>query len=455
MTQPRQPKGVPVGGQYAPTRRDEAAGVLLDDHDDEAQWKEWFSPTDRAQLTRNGITYDGWMEPAQILADNETLYPNRLIDPARLGYDPEATAAIMRACGGKARFGTRAHWLTAEKVEAIENWPEILPVTSDTDLRDYLDSDSGVLRLASVAEHMHEGHRERPDLVRAVAESNMDSVLAERYGSKDDWYRAYLCQREGVDEQVARAWNPKYPVSIDKMTKAGWVPGDFDDLETDERAKWAEQGFTKDQYTTWAGSGFSPSPNTRRFAGMGVDPDEAREWCDALGGPGFRDTDRIDMNHVYKLREAGVTAAEAFSVRDAGVTLDWQASEVVPDLSAVEAARWAKVLGPSASTAGIAAWKLGAGITDPDRADAWMQRMKNAPVKVRNEVGQARTMRFINRHVQPPELDGDRPHPVVVATARALDIDEAKLSIAAAKDKRGAVEACRTAFRRRRKDPPF
>jgi hypothetical protein len=430
-------------GRFADQVHDEATGVELGAGT--GDWERMLSPGQRSALTRAGIHADEWAATARLIEASGHVDHTTLLAAKERGFAPHQAEALAGACGSDVGF------YAAPAPDALdEGFIRSIPAS----LRPV--PARSIAALAATTADLEDVAAARPHAVltsdvdrvrRAIelAEQGIDAEAAKRTGSGDDWHRAGLCRAAGLDDVQAKLWAPHYPVTIEQFRTGGWDPVDVAS-DTGRLASWARDGQTKAVCDKWTAAGFDHVHTVRGFIAAGVSPADAARWEELATG-------RPLNSDIAHFAEAGIDVDQATAARDAGLAISYSSPAVIASTTPEEIGRWADAITRPIQPDTITAWRS-AGVDDPARAKAWMAASQQLPTSVRKDVGSPAVLRFINRHVEP----ADAPtfsHPIIPATARELGIYEDALAAQAAKAKGGPVEACRSAFRRRKVEVPF
>jgi hypothetical protein len=150
---------------------------------------------------------------------------------------------------------------------------------------------------------------------------------------------------------------------------------------------------------------------------------------------------------------AGVTVEQA-AAASRSLVVDYEAPALIAQLSPDELDQWCIALGVTKARSGsIRPWREVAGISDTGRVARWRQLMHGDDRRELRFLTPAE-IGFIDRQVGPDRVAGTPDtHPLVLATADHLGMDVAQLE--GQVGTRAVVDACRTAFARRRVPVPF
>lgn len=479
MNSSRQPKGIPVGGQFAPQVHAEVDITLeepvdlvdgsFDDRTPEERWADIFTPQQRSVLTRNGLTATEWVDVAEVIREDGHTKDHLLAEASHCGLEPDEAKRLFEVCGPQGPISvTNVAGLDHERLAAI---PTSMRPVSPNQVRRLTEMDPDKLERVGYAwPHVLATMKRPDDVVRlnnaiAAVDAGIDQGYADLTGSDDDWHRARLVKEAGLDLETARAWAPCYPTMIEKLTDGGWGPGDIPGLdearsqgdevppEARRQLTWAQFGVSKAQMEKWQEHGFQQHHGASPYIKAGIGPSGAAEWeAKVRYGPGGRGI----AADVSSFKRHGVTPDQAAAAGEAGLRLSYEAAEMIPSITPDEIREWASVLpggGGGVSPRTIRSWRSEVGISDPKRAAAWIGTIRDGGFSGDRSLLTMSVMRYVNTHVEPDEVVGG-PHPAVLATARGLGLAVGDVEKSAAKAK-NPVEGCRTMFRRRKLDVPF
>lgn len=449
----RQPRGLPIGGQFAAAARDESDVLLAEPVDETAEerWVSLLGPRARAQLTRAGVTAE-WLEAAEQLDSQHGLRATGdyqpLIAAKRAGFTPAQAAALFEVCGPSGYFSTaEPPWTDSDLLRSLPKG--LRPIPFDMVPRLVAPGvDHAAVEVA--AQHVSDGIRRSSlkmalDQALDIAAAGITQADADATGSGDDWWRAYLCRRDGVPDEDAIAWAPSYPHNIRLFQEAGWSPDQVNDDNRLMAAAWSDAGVSPAAMREWNAAGFAHRHEASRYLEAGVGPTEAAEWRAIYP--------TIDRD-VAALKAAGVSATDAAAAHRAGLDLDPSlAPAIIAAVPPGELRQWATAFGGRIRSGTITAYR-NAGVVTPSRAGAWAAAAMSSTEGTRDTITPA-TLGFINRHVDPPGVGGFTVAPIVTATAAELGLDPVDVQRSAERSGGGLVEGCRTVFRRRRLEPPF
>jgi hypothetical protein len=455
-TQPRTPKGTPTGGRYAATAHTETDIGLEPQLTDAERWSQVFDRHQRAVLTRAGVAPERWLEAAEALpevgigrVDHEAL-----IEAQRHGVDPALAAAVIEVTGGQPNAFHRLGRIPGLDQATVRSVPDDLRPIDPSALETMLASGIDMDRLA--AAHRHNplarldtrGARSGVRTVE-IAEAQITSDEAARSGSGDDWHRALLVREAGMDPELAAAWPADiYPPVIEALEGGGWKPGDLTAEGACGRAfAWARQSVDAEGERAWTGAGFAHAHDAKGYLEAGLSAPDAAKWRKVGDDPDAMD--RFVGDYVA----AGVTVEQA-AAASRSLVVDYEAPTLIAQLTPDELDQWCIALGVTkARSESIRPWRELAGISDTGRVAQWRQLMhtddrRELRFLTPGEIG------FIDRQVGPDRVAGTPDtHPLVLATADHLGMDVAQLE--GQVGSRAVVEACRTAFARRRVAAPF
>jgi hypothetical protein len=377
-----------------------------------------------------------------------------LIEAQRHGVDPALAAAVIEVTGGQPNAFHRLGRIPGLDPATVRSVPDDLRPIDPAALETMLASGIDMDRLA-------EAHRHNPlarlatrgarSGVRTVeiAEAAVTAQEAARSGSGDDWHRALLVREAAMAPELAAEWPADiYPPVIEALDAGGWKPGELTAEGACGRAfAWARQGVDAEGERAWTGAGFAHAHDAKQYVEAGLAPDVAARWRKVGDDPDAMD--RFVGDYVA----AGVTLDQA-AAASRSLVVDYEAPALIAQLSASELDQWCIGLGVTrARASAIKPWREHAGITDPQRVGRWRKLMHSeARRELRfltpGEIG------FIDRQVGPDRVEAaPDTHPLVLATADRLGMDVAQLE--GQVGTRAVVDACRTAFARRRVEVPF
>lgn len=455
-TQARTPKGTPAGGRYAATAHTASDIDLEPPMTDAQRWAQVFDRHQRAVLTRAGVAPDRWLEAAEALPDGLSGHVDHLaiVEAHRLGVDPSLAAAIIEATDGQSNAFHRLGRIPGLDAETLRSVPADLRPIDSAALETMLASGIDMDRLA-------EAHRHNP-LARLdtrgaragvrtveIAEAQITPDEAARSGSGDDWHRALLVREVGMDPELAAAWPADiYPPVIEALDSGGWKPGDLTAEGACGRAfAWARQGVDAEGERAWTGAGFAHAHDAKGYLDAGLSADDAAKWRSVGDDPDAMD--RFVGDYVA----AGVTLDQA-AAASRSLVVDYEAPTLIAQLSPDELDQWCTALGVTKVRAEtVKPWRELAGISDTGRVAQWRQLMHDDGHRALRHLTPAE-IGFIDRQVGPDRVAGSpETHPLVLATADHLGMNVAQLE--GQVGTRAVVDACRTAFARRRVAIPF